>query len=73
MMAAVLAVFASVQVPAATLTVRQHVVAGAPVAGSTMWCTGRPPTDQARTVVLDVARPPVEMATVCPGAVSGAA
>ncbi len=37
MMAAVLAVFASVQVPAATLTVRQHDLAGSPVAGSMMW------------------------------------
>jgi hypothetical protein len=36
MMAAVLAVFASVQVPAATLTVRQHEEAGSPVAGSMM-------------------------------------
>jgi len=35
-MAAVLAVFASVQLPAATLTVRQQELAGAPVAGSTM-------------------------------------
>jgi hypothetical protein len=36
MMAAVLAVFASVQVAATTLTVRQHEEAGLPVAGSTM-------------------------------------
>jgi len=36
MIAAVLAVLASVQLPAATLTVFQHEAAGAPVAGSTM-------------------------------------
>jgi hypothetical protein len=36
MIAAVLAVFASVHVPAATLTVRQHDLAGSPVDGSMM-------------------------------------
>jgi hypothetical protein len=35
-MAAVLAVFASVQLPAATLTVRQQDLAGSPVDGSMM-------------------------------------
>jgi hypothetical protein len=56
------------QVPAATLTVRQHDRAGSPVAGSMMWCTRRPPTVQARTVVLDVASPPELIVTVWPGA-----
>jgi hypothetical protein len=73
MMAAVLAVFASVQLPAATLTVRQQDLAGSPVAGSMMWCTCRPPTFQVRTVVLDVARPPELTVTVWPGADAGAA
>ena len=36
--AAVVAMFASAQSPAATLTVRQGPRAGAPVAGSMMWC-----------------------------------
>ena len=71
--AAVLAVFASVQVPAATLTVRQHERAGWPVAGSTMWCIRRPSRDQVRTVVLEVARPPEMIATVWPGASGPAA
>ncbi len=35
-MAAVLAVLASTQLAAATLTVRQHELAGSPVAGSMM-------------------------------------
>ena len=73
MIAAVLAVFASVKLAAATLTVRQYGCAGAPVDGSMMWCTRRPPTVQARTVVLDVASPPAMMATVWPGAEDGAA
>jgi hypothetical protein len=72
MIAAVLAVLASTQLAAATLTVRQQDRAGSPVAGSMMWCIRRPPTAQARTVVLEVASPPERMVTVCPGA-SGAA
>jgi hypothetical protein len=37
MIAAVLAVLASTQLPAATLTVRQQDRAGSPVAGLMMW------------------------------------
>ena len=73
MIAAVLAVFASVQLPAATLTVRQQDLAGSPVAGSMMWCTGLPLARQVRTVVLDVASPPELIVTVWPGAPAGAA
>ena len=41
-MAAVLAVLASTQVAAATVTVRHQGAATSPVRGSTMWCTVRP-------------------------------
>ena len=41
--AAVLAELASTQVPAATLTVRQTSAAGAPLRGSTMWCSSASP------------------------------
>jgi hypothetical protein len=37
MMAAVLAVFASVQLAAATVAVSQQLLAGSPVAGIRMW------------------------------------
>ena len=68
MMPAVLAVLASRARPAATLTVRQQDRAGSPVAGSMMWCSRRPSLAQARTVVLEVARPPALIVTVWPGA-----
>ena len=35
-----------------------------------MWCIVRPSWLQRRTVVLDVARPPERIETVCPGAVA---
>ena len=73
MMDAVLAMLASVQVAAATLTVRQRELAGSPVRGSMMWCWRRPPASQVRTVVLEVARPPELIVTVWPGASAGAA
>jgi hypothetical protein len=63
-MQAVDATFASTQVAAATLTVRQTGGGGAPVAGLTMWCTVRSPRRHTRTVVLDVASPPRVIATV---------
>jgi len=50
--------FASAQSAAATLTVRHLVRAGAPVAGSMMWCMLSPRWLQRRTAVLEVARPP---------------
>src|SRR6516225_8702331 len=49
MIAAVLAVFASTQVAATTLTVRQQELTGIPVLGSMMWCSRAVPRDQART------------------------
>src|SRR5579871_3832859 len=73
MFAAVLAVLASAQVAAATLTVRQGDSTGAPVAGSMRWCILCRPVSQVRTVVLEVARPPDLIVTVWPGASSGAA
>ncbi len=60
--------FASAQVAAATLTVRHALRTGAPVAGSMMWCIVWPSWLQRRTAVLDVARPPELIETVCPGA-----
>jgi hypothetical protein len=54
MIAAVLAMFASTQEAAATVTVRHALSAGRPVAGSMRWCA----SPHRRTVVLDVARPP---------------
>jgi hypothetical protein len=54
----VLAVLASTQLPAATLTVRQRDRAGRLVCGSMTWWLARP---QRRAVVLDVARPPVRI------------
>ena len=65
---AVAAMFASVQLAAATLTVRQVAATGLPVAGSMMWCIVAPRWRQRRTAVLDVARPPETIETVCPGA-----
>ena len=62
--AAVLAMFASTQVAAATLAVRQHGAATSPVRGSTMWCTVRPPRRQRRRTVPEVARPPAVRVTV---------
>ena len=73
MIAAVLAVLASTQLPAVTLTVRQQETAGRPVAGLMMWCTRWPATAQVRTVVLEVASPPERIVTVCPGASGPAA
>jgi len=74
MIAAVLAVLASTQLPAATLTVRQQDRAGSPVAGLMMWCARWPPLPvQARTVVLEVASPPERIVTVCPGSPGPAA
>ena len=64
--AAVAAALASTHVAAATLTVRQYSGAGAPVAGSTMWWTSTRPAFHRRTVVLEVARPPARIATICP-------
>ena len=58
MIAAVLAMLASVQVAAATETVRQTGAAGSPVRGSRMWCSTSPPRRQRRAAVLEVARPP---------------
>ncbi len=60
--------FASAQLAAATLAVRHVPRAGAPVAGSMMWCIARPPWRQRRTTVLEVARPPEWIVTVWPGA-----
>lgn len=60
--------FASAQLAAATLTVRHVPRAGAPVAGSMMWCIVRPSWRQRRTAVLEVARPPEWIVTVWPGA-----
>ena len=68
--AAVLAVFASTQVAAATLTVRQHGSATSPVRGSTMWCTVRPPRRQVRTAVPDVAMAPETTVTIESGSTS---
>ena len=65
--AAVEAMFASVQLAAATLTVLQVSCTGAPVSGSMMWCIVRPAWLQRRTEVLDVARPPERIETVWPG------
>jgi hypothetical protein len=45
MIAAVLAMLASAQLAAATLTVRQTDSAGWPVRGSMRWCIGRPAAD----------------------------
>ena len=64
-----LAVFASTQVAAVTLTVRHGERAGRPVRGSMMWCASEP---QRRTLVLDVARPPERRVSACPGACGGA-
>ncbi len=58
-----LAVFASTQVAAATLTARQQESAGRPVPGTMMWCSRVPPRCQARARVLEVARPPSRMMT----------
>ncbi len=58
--------FASRHVSAATLTVRQPGAAGAPVAGSMMWCCVRPSWRQRRAVVLEVAIPPERIEIVCP-------
>ena len=55
---AVEAVLASTHDPAATVTVRQHGVAGSPVAGSTRWWTGVPPRVQCRLPTPEVASPP---------------
>ena len=44
---------------AATVTVRQGVTAGRPVRGSTMWWSGDAAGHQRRTVVPEVARPPL--------------
>ena len=63
-MAAVLAMFASTQVAATTLAVRQHGAATSPVRGSTMWCTVRPPRRHRRRKVPEVARPPAVRVTV---------
>src|ERR1700694_3417280 len=52
---------ASTQVAATTLTLRQQLSAGRPVAGSMMWWRTTPPRVQRRTVVLEVAIPPEEM------------
>ena len=60
--------FASVQSAAATLTVRHGVCAGRPVTGSMMWCMRSPPWRQRRAVVLEVARPPLVIASRCPAA-----
>src|SRR5439155_4078047 len=64
--AAVVAMFASVQSAAATLTVRQLARTGAPVPGSMMWCIVAPARCQRRTAVLEVARPPERIETVWP-------
>src|SRR5262249_61097813 len=64
--AAVLAVFASTQLAAATLTVRQQDCAGSPVAGVMMWCSRAVPRRQLRTAVPEVARPPVQISTAGP-------
>ncbi len=66
--AAVVAMFASAQLAAATLTVRHVERAGEPVRGSMMWCIVRPSWRQRRTVVLEVASPPPQIEIVCPGA-----
>ena len=58
--AAVEAVLASTQDPAATETVRQGLSTGRPVVGSTRWWTGRPSRVQWRCPTPDVARPPVD-------------
>ena len=60
--------FASAQLAAATLTVRQVAATGFPVAGSMMWCIVTPRWLQRRTAVLEVARPPERIEIVCPGA-----
>ncbi len=70
--AAVLAVLASRHEPALTLAVRQAPCTGRPVPGSIRWCTASAPSPERRTVTLEVARPPVSIATVCPGASSAA-
>jgi len=65
MIDAVLAMLASAQVAAATLTVRQQERAGSPVRGSMMWCIVLRSAVQVLTVVLDVARPPERSVMVC--------
>ena len=67
MIAAVLAMLASVQLAAATETVRQTGAAGSPVRGSRMWWSTSPPRRQRRAAVLEVARPPPWMATTADG------
>ncbi len=57
--------FAATQVAAATVTVRQHELAGSPVLGAMMWCTVVPPRRQDRPSTLEVARPPSLISTVC--------
>jgi hypothetical protein len=68
MSAEVVAMFASAQLAAATLTVRQVFWTGAPVAGSMMWCIARPRWRQRLTAVLEVANPPERMVMAWPGA-----
>ncbi len=65
-----LAMFASTQLAAATLTVRQQESAGRPVAGSMMWCRLAPPRRHARAEVLEVARPPSRITTTWLGSTS---
>ena len=70
MIAAVLAVLASTQFPAATLTVRQQD-RRLPVAGSMMWCSAGRPQAHPRTVVLEVAKPPEKGRTAAPALAPG--
>ena len=70
MIAAVLAMLASRQVAAVTLAVRHGLATGRPVAGSSRWCADPPSVSHRRTVVLEVARPPVRSVIHCPGAVA---
>jgi hypothetical protein len=71
-MAAVVAVFASTHRAAATETVRQTSAAGPPDCGSITWWTGTPPRIHRRVLVLDVASPPLEMATTSPRPIASA-
>ena len=62
-MAAVEAVLASTQDPAATDTVLQYGSTGSPVSGSTRWWTSWPPSSQCRRPMPEVASPPASMLT----------
>src|SRR5271165_1903979 len=67
MIAAVLAVLASVQLAAATVAVSQQLLTGRPVAGDRMWWSRTSPRRHRRSPVPDVASPPSRIATTGPG------